>query len=179
MDWETVINSDYPTACRVVRRRMLPWLRSGFDADDFVSQALVALLRYPELDYHSPNTLVLISLRKMLTAGNRWRVELLPDDYDASDRAPTAEQAAIAAELKQRLLDRYQDPRDKAAIRLRSEGFSLPDIAELTGRSPRTIERFFRQCRLDHAAYSDRRPVRYLTGPSSPAVAHARHAARG
>jgi DNA-directed RNA polymerase specialized sigma24 family protein len=57
----------YGAACRVIAR-LMPWaLRSRYDAEDFVSEAIVDLMKNPTA-YTGRNTLILIARRRMIDA---------------------------------------------------------------------------------------------------------------
>ncbi len=148
IDWATVMGDRYKTACRVIKRDMPRSLRAMYDPEDFVGDAIVELMARPERFVASGSApLVLVARRRMIDAVRSPRSRLARLESDVVDRQPAAELEQEAAELRERMLGRVDDPGEQNMIELRCSGHTLPEIAELTGVGLRTLQRFWKAFR--------------------------------
>ena len=135
----------YRMASRVIDRLMPPRLRTGYDAEDFVGDAIVELMTNAALaDVESPALLIHIAKCRMVDAARSPRSRVLPLEVDAVDPQPAVDLECEASEQLEILLGRAGGPRCRAVVDLRSQGYSLPEIAELTGVGLRTLQRFYK-----------------------------------
>ena len=146
IDWATLMRVHYRTASRVIDRLMPRSLRTKYDPEDFVGDALVELMNHPKLSVEaSPALLILIAKRRMIDAARSPRSRVIPLEVDTIDpRAPVALEHE-AREQRELMLGRAGDPKHRAVVDLRCQGYTLPEIAERTGVGLRTVQRFFKQ----------------------------------
>ena len=82
IDWSTVMRDHYSTACRVIERLMPSSLRTTYDPEDFVGDAIVELMANPERLIEKGSTLlILVAKRRMIDAARsprsrstRWKL---------------------------------------------------------------------------------------------------------
>jgi DNA-directed RNA polymerase specialized sigma24 family protein len=145
IDWTSIMRKHYALACGVIKRRMPRGLRARYDPEDFVGDAIVELMtnraRFIEF---GPDLLVLIAKRRMIDAARSPRSRVRPLDEDLIDRQPSVALEDDAAALRELMLHRAGNPGDRVVVDLRCQGHTLPEIAELTGRGLRTVQRFFK-----------------------------------
>ena len=145
IDWATVICNHYALACRAIKRRMPRGLRARYDPEDFVGDAIVELMshqaRFVEF---RPDLLILVAKRRMIDAARSPRGRLMPLAEDVIDRQPSAALEVDAAILRESIIHRAGSTSGRVVVDLRSQGHTLPEIAELTGRGLRTIQRFLK-----------------------------------
>jgi RNA polymerase sigma factor (sigma-70 family) len=153
MDWHSVIAQDYPTAVRAIQRMLPATLKATHDAEDFVQQALCDLIGKP-IDYRGEKTLIVLARRRMIDAIRRPKQQPLTDELvdDQADSSPSAAEQTGAAELLEQLLDRTDDSA-RELVRLRADGHTPQEIALLTGRGLRTVQRFFKLFKALHEPY--------------------------
>jgi DNA-directed RNA polymerase specialized sigma24 family protein len=145
IDWTTMMRTHYALACRAIKRRMPRGLRARYDPEDFVGDAIVEVMknraRFVEF---GPDLLILIAKRRMIDAARSPRGRLMPLGYDMIDRQPSAALEFDAAILRESMLRRAGSSSGRVVVDLRCQGHTLPEIAELTGRGLRTVQRFFK-----------------------------------
>ncbi len=146
IDWDDVLPRYYLSACRDIKRKMPRCLWARYDPEDFVADAIVELMNKPApfVEY-GPGLLVLIAKRRMIDAAKSPRSRAVRLEVDVMDRQPEAHLRFEAAERRESMLGRTHDPRSRAMLALRLEGHSLPEIAEMSGRGLRMVQRFFRK----------------------------------
>jgi DNA-directed RNA polymerase specialized sigma24 family protein len=145
IDWTTLMRNHYAVACRAVERRMPRGLRARYDPEDFVGDAIVELMsRRVRFVEFGPDLLILVAKRRMFDAARSPRGRLMPLGYDMIDRQPSAALEFDAAILRESMLYRAGSSSDRVVVDLRCQGHTLPEIAELTGRGLRTVQRFFK-----------------------------------
>ncbi len=121
-------------------------LRSGFDPEDFVSDAVVELLQKPtRFSGRGPALLILVAKRRMIDAARSPGRRFSPFIKDPIDRQSSAELHHDAAELRERMLDRAGNASGRALVDLRCRGHTLAEIAERTGLGLRTVQRVFKK----------------------------------
>jgi DNA-directed RNA polymerase specialized sigma24 family protein len=146
IDWSTVMQDHYATACRVIERLMPASLRTTYDPEDFVGDALVELIANPErLIEKGSALLILVAKRRMIDAARSPRSRLTRLEVDVVDRQPPAVLETEAAELREVMLRRADDPSARYLVDLRCDGHTLPEIADLTGLGLRTVQRFWKR----------------------------------
>jgi RNA polymerase sigma factor (sigma-70 family) len=125
-----------------------------YDPEDFVEDALVELMARPEqVIEKGPSLLTLIAKRRMIDAARSPRSRVLRLDVDIIDRQPSAVLENEAAELREQMLDRASDPRERTVVDLRCNGYTLSEIAALTGLGVRQLQRFWKQFREANEPY--------------------------
>jgi hypothetical protein len=146
IDWSAIMHSNYALACRVIKNRMPRGLRARYDPEDFVGDAIVELISdRARLVEFGPDLLILIAKRRMIDAARSPKSRLIPLAEDVIDRRPSVGLEDDATALRDLVLGRAVNSSDRAAVNLRCQGHSLPEIAALTGRGVRTVQRFFKQ----------------------------------
>jgi DNA-directed RNA polymerase specialized sigma24 family protein len=147
----------YAVARRAVGHCLMPsHLRSAYDPEDFVHDALVELLEkrgHCEID---ARLLAVIARRRMLDAARSPQnqpmlslgIEI--DQIDGAFRVESVDDRcacpvlqAEANELRERFLELARDDRERTMIELWCEGNFVPEIAAKTGIGLRTVQRFF------------------------------------
>lgn len=145
IDWATLMQKHYRTACGVIARLMPRSLRRTYDPEDFVLDAIVELMAKPDqLIEKGPSLLTLVARRRMIDAARSPRSRLMPLEVDIIDPQPSALLETDANELRETMLSRARDPREFNIVELRCRGHSLPEIAELTGVGVRQLQRFWK-----------------------------------
>ena len=120
-------------------------LRARYDPEDFVGDAIVELIsNRARLVESGPDLLILIAKRRMIDAARSPRSRLIPLEEDVIDRQPSVGLEDDAVALRELVLGRAANSGDRAAVNLRCQGHTLSEIAALTGRGVRTIQRFFK-----------------------------------
>jgi RNA polymerase sigma factor (sigma-70 family) len=146
IDWSTVMQDHYATACRVIERLMPASLRTTYDPEDFVGDAIVELMATPERLIEKGSTLlILVAKRRMIDAARSPRSRLTRLEVDIVDRQPPPVLEHEAAELREVMLDRADDLYGRNVVELRCSGHTLPEIAELTGLGLRKVQRFWKR----------------------------------
>jgi RNA polymerase sigma factor (sigma-70 family) len=146
IDWTTVMREHYSTACRVIERLMPPSLRTTYDPEDFVGDAIVELMANPERFNEKGSTLlILVAKRRMIDAARSPRSRSTRLEVDIVDRQPPAVLEQEAAELRELMLGRADDPNGRNVVDLRCSGHTLPEIADLTGLGLRKVQRFWKR----------------------------------
>ena len=136
----------YRSACRIIDRVMPIGLRGKFDPEDFVNDALIELLASPErLIEKGPSLLALVARRRMIDAARSPRSRVLPLTVDMIDSRSSAPEQIEAAELREMMLGRARDSQELKIVDLRCMGYTLPEIARLTGTGVRQLQRFWKQ----------------------------------
>jgi DNA-directed RNA polymerase specialized sigma24 family protein len=145
IDWANIMRTHYSLACRVIKRRMPRGLRARYDPEDFVGDAIVELMnnRARFLEF-GPDLLIVIANRRMIDAARSPRSRYMPLAEDVVDRQPSVALENDAAALRELMLHRAGNYSDRIVVDLRCQGHTLPEIAERTGRSLRTVQRFFK-----------------------------------
>jgi Homeodomain-like domain len=69
---------------------------------------------------------------------------MMPLAEDVIDRQPSVALEDDAAALRESVLRRAANTGDRVVVDLRCQGHTLPEIAKLTGRGLRTVQRFFK-----------------------------------
>jgi RNA polymerase sigma-70 factor (ECF subfamily) len=67
--------------------------------------------------------------------------------WEAVDRGPSPDHAAVLTETVERLLNRF-DPPERAIVELSLQGYTTPEIADRLGRSRRTVRRVRERVKL-------------------------------
>ena len=146
IDWSTVMREHYAIACRVIERLMPSSLRTSYDPEDFVGDAIVELMDKPErLIEKGSALLIVVAKRRMIDAARSPRSRLTRLEIDIIDRQPAALLEHEAAELRERMLSRVDDPSGRKVVDLRCSGHTLPEIADLTGLGLRKVQRFWKR----------------------------------
>jgi DNA-directed RNA polymerase specialized sigma24 family protein len=141
----TTVLQDYSTACRVVNRFMPHNLRSGFDAEDFVGDALVDIMSTPaRFAGYNRELLILVARRRMIDAARSPRSRVTALEVDVIDRNQSDGLQHDGAELRELMIGRATEAGYRTELGLRCDGYTLPEIAKLTGAGLRTVQRFFR-----------------------------------
>jgi RNA polymerase sigma factor (sigma-70 family) len=136
----------YATACRVIERLMPASLRTTYDPEDFVGDAIVELIANPERFIEKGSALlILVAKRRMIDAARSPRSRLARLEVDIVDRQPPAVLEHEAAELREVMLRRAEDPSGRSMVDLRCSGHTLPEIADLTGLGLRTVQRYWKR----------------------------------
>jgi DNA-directed RNA polymerase specialized sigma24 family protein len=91
-----------------------------------------------------PDLLILIAKRRMIDAARSPRGRMMPLGDDVIGRQPSVALDYDAAVLREVLLRRAGNPNNRVVVDLRCQGHTLPEIARLTGRGLRTVQRFFK-----------------------------------
>jgi DNA-directed RNA polymerase specialized sigma24 family protein len=145
IDWASLMRKHYALACGIIKRRMPRCLRARYDPEDFVGEAIVELManraRFVEF---GPDLLILIAKRRMIDAARSPQSRMMPLDEDLIDRQPSVALEDDAAVLRESMLGRAGNSGDRAVVDLRCQGYTLPEIAERTGRGLRSVQRFFK-----------------------------------
>lgn len=142
VDWTSVMRDHYPVACQIIKRQMSPGLRARFDAEDFVGDAIAELMVNPAgFVEKGPALLVVVARRRMIDAMRSPRSRLMPLEVDIVDQSPRAESVCEAADLRDWMLNRAASLGERSLVDLRCHGHTLPEIAVLTGRGLRTLQR--------------------------------------
>jgi RNA polymerase sigma-70 factor (ECF subfamily) len=151
---------------RVVRRRLRQPLRSRFDSTDFTQSVWKAFFAATQhYTFDTPQALLRylekVASRKVAGAYRRGTqtakdplYRQLPLDTRSPDgdgpspnhlasADPTPSQEAVANERWARLLD-GQSPAAQAMLTLRRQGFTIDEIANLTGVASKTVQRLLR-----------------------------------
>jgi RNA polymerase sigma factor (sigma-70 family) len=162
--WEELFRKCYPKLIRAVRRKLEPQMRSVFDSTDFASDVMKSLAANAgRLDFPSFNSLLafLETVAKQKVIDEYRKAHTLKRDISRqcalavnnSDDAhpigvasadPTASQVAQATEVHERLVSGQKEPEQRAAIELKEQGYTLPEIAKETGWHLRKVQRFFK-----------------------------------
>jgi RNA polymerase sigma factor (sigma-70 family) len=146
IDWSTVMRDHYATACRVIERLMPPSLRTTYDPEDFVGDAIVELMAHPDrFIEHGSALLILVAKRRMIDAVRSPRSRSGRLEVEIIDRQPPPVLKQEAAELRAKILGRVEDPGDREVVDLRCRGHTLPEIADLTGLGLRKLQRFWKR----------------------------------
>jgi DNA-directed RNA polymerase specialized sigma24 family protein len=117
-----------------------------YDPEDFVDDAIVELMVHPEyLVDKGPSLLTLVAKRRMIDAARSPRSRLMRIEDDIIDQRPSAVLENEAAELRERMLGRAVDIRERTVVELRSRGYTLPEIAQMTGLGVRQLQRVWKQ----------------------------------
>jgi RNA polymerase sigma factor (sigma-70 family) len=146
----TTFDDDYRIAVLIVKCNMPKHLRRCFDAEDFVSDAIVDLLKQKlEFTGRGPTLLTLVAKRRMIDAARRHKPQYQTDgiEEDQFDYRPSVEQELNAAELEQLILRRASSDRGRTILRLRCRGYTSQEIAQLTGIGLRDVQRFMKRFR--------------------------------
>jgi len=165
--WKAVFEECYPKVRRVVRRRLDRSMRSLYDSTDFANDAmedLAANLKLKQVDFPSVSSLIafLANVAEKKVIDEYRRQHTLKRDVTREQRivgaspdggpvqlpsdSPTASQYAQANEVYDRLMAR-NDETERTIINLKKQGYSNPDIAELTGWNIRRVQRFIEELR--------------------------------
>ena len=91
-----------------------------------------------------PALLTLVAKRRMIDAARSPRNRLLALEADIVDPQLSAVLEHEAAELRELMLSRANGPGERNVVDLRCKGHTLTEIAELTGMSARTLQRFWK-----------------------------------
>ena len=162
--WDELFRVCYPKVIRVVRRKLNGPMRTLYDSTDFASDVMKSLAANAHrLDFESMNSLlaflakvaeqkVIDEHRKALTqkrditrqrsleaegsGGTEMGERLASPD-------PTPSQIAQATEAHYILLRGKSVP-ERAAIELKSQGYSLSEIGDRVGWHLRKVQRFFK-----------------------------------
>jgi DNA-directed RNA polymerase specialized sigma24 family protein len=146
LDNATVLREQYASACRSIKQIMPPGLRAAYDPEDFVGDAIIEVLANPAYStQRGPALLIMIAKRRMIDVARSPRCRSMPLEVELTDRQPTVALAYEATELRECLLRRASDPKLHVAVNLRCQGYTSPEIAELTGQGIRTVQRDFKQ----------------------------------
>jgi DNA-directed RNA polymerase specialized sigma24 family protein len=145
IDWPIFMHQQYATACGVIRRLTPCRLHASYDPEDFVDDAIVDLLsKSPRFVEFTSSLVILIAKRRMIDAARSPRSRLMNLAVDLIDDCSSVALESEPAELREWMLDRAGDSDDRAVFDLRSQGHTLPEIANRTGRGLRTLQRFFK-----------------------------------
>jgi DNA-directed RNA polymerase specialized sigma24 family protein len=145
IDWNELMPEDYSSACRAIKRVMPRGLRGGYDPEDFVCEAIVELMSYrSQLDRSALALLIVVARRRMIDVARSPRGRMTHGIIDVVDREPSLDAIQAANELQELLLRKADRPADRTVVELRCQGYSLPEIARLTGIGLRTVQRFFK-----------------------------------
>ena len=146
IDWAIVMRDHYRAACRIIDQIMPRCLRSMYDPEDFVDDAIVELMARPnQVIEKGPSLLTLIAKHRMIDAARSPRSRLMRLEGDIIDQRPSAVLENEAAELRERMLGLAVDTRERNLVDLRSRGYTLPEIAVLTGLGVRQLQRIWKQ----------------------------------
>jgi RNA polymerase sigma factor (sigma-70 family) len=151
---------------RVVRRRLHQPLRSRFDSTDFTQSVWSAFFAASRTySFDTPQALLRflekVASRKVAGAYRGTQtakdkiyrqlpLDARPPDSDGpspnhlASADPTPSQEAVANERWERLLN-GQSPARQAMLTLRRQGFTIEEIAKLTGVASRTVQRLLRR----------------------------------
>jgi RNA polymerase sigma factor (sigma-70 family) len=158
--WEELFDKCYPKVIRVVRRKLDQPMRSIYDSSDFFSDVMKSLAaNLDRLDFPSLRSLiaflaqaaeqkVIDEYRRQHTLKrnkNRERALVTADGNSIlpASTDPTASQVAQRDEVLERLLA-GQDDLERAVIKLKHQGHTNAEIAELTGWNIRKVQRFLK-----------------------------------
>jgi len=133
MDWYNPSSDIYKKSCRVINSIMPSCLRSLFDPEDFVMDAVMELLRD---ERSGSELLVVVAKRRMIDAAKspRNRTMRLPGDPPARRAIGWQEALEEVADLDLRLI-----------LEKRLEGYGLAEVVVISGLTPRTIQRKIRR----------------------------------
>lgn len=167
--WEELFRRCYPKVIRVVRRKLNPPLRSLFDSTDFASDVMKSLAaKADRYEFTSLKSLIAFleqvaeqkvideyrkahSIKRDITRNHSldrggWDGGRTPA---MASGEPTASQVAQASETYQQIVAGQSEPQ-RAAIDLKGQGYTLPEIAEQTGWSLRNLQRYFKGLHESH-----------------------------
>jgi RNA polymerase sigma factor (sigma-70 family) len=161
--WEALFQTCYPKVVRVVRRKLNRPMRSLYDSTDFASDVMKSLAaKAGLLDFDSPDSffafLMRVAEEKVIDEYRRVysqkrdldRQERLdggdgdggPTGPALADDGPTPSQVALADEAHEQLLAGQSEPA-RTVIEMKTQGYSIAEIAEQTGWHKRKLQRFF------------------------------------
>jgi len=175
--WEEIFHQCYPKVIRVVRRKLDRPMRSLYDSTDFASDVMKSLAaNVGRLDFPSFRSLMTFleqvaeqkvideyrkahTLKRDISRRRPLTTDPGGDGHALSGRSavPTPSQFAQATEAHERIVAGQSEPEQRAAIALKEQGFSLPEIAEQTGWALRDVQRFFKRLRERYMKTSDAR----------------------
>jgi RNA polymerase sigma factor (sigma-70 family) len=162
--WRELFDASYPKVLRAIRRKLNSQaMRSLYDSTDFIGDVWKSLAEKPEnFDFSTfddlQRFLAKAAERKIIDEYRRLHAQ--KNDIDrhrplsAWGRSgdgvpeprspdPTPSQVAQATEVRENLLS-GQTGDDRLVIELKQQNYSNEEIAERTGRSLRTIQRFLK-----------------------------------
>ncbi len=164
--WMKLFQDCYPKVRRVVRRRMDRSMRTIFDSTDFANEAMNELAAHlHQLDFPTEGSLVAflakVARQKVIDEHRRQQAAKRKSDQVCSlstgneenngmiqvaSDSPTASKFAVAVEEQERIMAAL-DETGRQAFELRTMGYTNQDIAERTGWTLRTVQRFFQELR--------------------------------
>jgi hypothetical protein len=137
VNWpELMMSQEYSRACGTIRRIMPQGLRSKYDPEDFVGDAIVELLM-KSVEEDLASRIILIAKRRMIDAFKSPRNKELPLLLDVEN---TSILGCEENEFREKLID-FLPPTDGGILNLWLEGYSTPEIVKLSGLGLRTVER--------------------------------------
>ena len=160
--WKALFQTCYPKVVRVVRRKLNRPMRSLYDSTDFASDVMKSLAaKAGVLDFDSADSffafLIRVAEEKVIDEYRRVysqkrsldRQERLdgggeggPAGPVLADDGPTPSQVALAGEAHEQLLAGQSEPA-RTVIEMKTQGYSIAEIAEQTGWHKRKLQRFF------------------------------------
>lgn len=133
MEWIDPSSEHYKMVCRYIRKIMPSRLKSVFDAEDFVMDAII------QIKGKNPDLLILVAKRRMMDAAKSHQNKQRSIDWDMADwRSDIAK-----SDLGMTIEDLEVDPILKKILNLMSDGYELPQVAEMIGLGLRTVQRKF------------------------------------
>jgi len=146
LDWDTVMRDIYPAVARTIQHRMSKCLRPRYDAEDFVSEAILIVLADPAAFVAAANPtafLVCLATRRLLNALKSPRGRETNPDHPLDLELPTSGQADERAgvELREWILTRLVDAEMNELLSLKLDGVSARAIGVAAGRSKDSVEK--------------------------------------
>src|SRR3954463_13196346 len=157
--WRELFETCYPKVLRVVRRKLDRPMRSLYDSTDFASDVMKSLAaKFDKFDFPSLDSLhaYLVQSAKQKVIDEYRRRHTLKHDigrersvdwddgrdsmrYALASGDPTASQEAQASEVHERLLADL-DETEREIVRLKREGLSNIEVAQITGWHVRKVQ---------------------------------------
>jgi len=176
--WQALFDACSPKVLRVIRRRLnSPAMRSIYDSTDFASDVWKSLAeKQATFDFPTLNHLIafLSTAAEQKVIDEHRRLSALKRDVgrnrpleawrrpgggepDLPSGDPTASQEAQAIEVERTLLE-GQDGDQRRIIELKRQDYTTQEVAEQTGWSVRSVQRFLKGLSDSWIARSGGRP---------------------
>ncbi len=111
-----------------------------------MAHAIVELMANPARFIEKGSALLIfVAKRRKINAAKSPRRRLARLEVEIIDGQPPAVLEQEAAELRDQMLERVDDPNVRKVVDLRCRGHTLPEIADLTGLGLRKVQRFWKR----------------------------------
>jgi DNA-directed RNA polymerase specialized sigma24 family protein len=139
MEWIDTSSEHYKMVCRYINKIMPSRLKSVFDAEDFVMDAII------QIKGRNPDLLIVVARRRMIDAAKSPRSRMVAIDWDVADERSDIARSDLGMDIEGLEID----PILKKVLRLMAEGYELPQVAEIIGVGLRTVQRMFANFRQE------------------------------